>query len=265
MSPFDLALGQQIQNHGAAGTHRGAMPRARSIHQPARSMAVELGFRRHRHDHVDFPGGMTMMVTDEVGDIDHVHAESMRRLTGLENAAEASLCIALATHPAGGDAGVAGLAHPLKRFALGRKFQVEFALERRVECAALGETRKRRDQLLKLHRCCHDTPLGPVADRRCAQAASARPAFTLSIQAIAHSAASSSGMVPALASWRNTSPKRRAPSSVSSSSKRLPPLQKVSAYVRSPSAITPYSTLDRSGRALCSDAYRALALSGTSP
>src|SRR5262249_39520489 len=41
--------------------------------------------------------------------------------------------------------------------------------------------------------------------------------------------ASSSGMVPALASWSMMSPMRRAPSSARIASKRLPPLQKVSA------------------------------------
>ena len=39
---------------------------------------------------------MAVMVADELGDIDHVDAEPMRRLARLENAAEAPLGIALA-------------------------------------------------------------------------------------------------------------------------------------------------------------------------
>ena len=49
-----------------------------------------------------------MMIADEVGDIHHVDAESMRRLARLENPAEAPLGIAFDAQPAGGDPGVAG-------------------------------------------------------------------------------------------------------------------------------------------------------------
>src|ERR1019366_2845772 len=109
------------------------MPRPGIIHQPARAPAVELCIRRDRHDHVDFAAGMAMMVADQIGDVDHVHAESMRRLAGLEYAAEAPLGIALAAQPARGDAGVTRLLDPAEYLALRGKFLIEIQLQGRIE------------------------------------------------------------------------------------------------------------------------------------
>jgi len=99
------------------------------------------------------------------------------RLARFENPPETPFGVTLSTHPARGNAGVAGRADSLKRFTSGRKIQIQIGLQRRVQGAALREARDRRDQLPKLRWRGHGAP-PPGA----VQAASARPALTLSIQ-----------------------------------------------------------------------------------
>ena len=78
LSELNLAIGQEIQNQGAALGHGGAVGAARWTHVPTRRAAIKQCIAFDGHDEIDLPLGMCVVRAGHVLHIDHVDRETVQ-------------------------------------------------------------------------------------------------------------------------------------------------------------------------------------------
>src|SRR5712691_7793039 len=231
---LDRAPRLEIEHERAPVAHGRAVRAVRAVHHTARAAAVEFRRGAERHDQVDLAVGMPVVRALDVAHLHDVHAEAVRAFAGLDDPAELGPARLAVAHPAGFDRLATGIEDALERRPACRIGGIQFGFELPIERFVLNEFGDGRDDGLKLFGR-HRVPFSScrAIRRRVAREINQAASFTslrhCDIQSLAHAAAISSGMVPALASCSMISPMRRAPSSARILSKRLPPLQKVSA------------------------------------
>ncbi len=96
---FNLAFGKKVENQRPPVCYRWTMCGSRWIDAPSGVVPVETRTFCYRHDHAHLAGGMPVMRSDDIGQIDHINAQVVCFGRGFQYAAKTASFTSLVAHP----------------------------------------------------------------------------------------------------------------------------------------------------------------------